>query len=92
MKLEIRNNKDFWAGMMFIGIGAAAMFIARDYPFGSALRMGPGYFPSVLGGILILLRHLRHGQGAAQEREDPGQLVDPGPDRAAALRWSCSAS
>ncbi|MDI6809553.1 MAG: tripartite tricarboxylate transporter TctB family protein [Candidatus Eisenbacteria bacterium] len=54
MKLEFRNNKDFWAGMMLIGIGAAAIFIARDYRFGSTLRMGPGYFPSVLGGILIL--------------------------------------
>ena len=53
MKLELRNNKDFWAGMMFIGVGAAAMFIARGYRFGSALRMGPGFFPTVLGGILI---------------------------------------
>jgi hypothetical protein len=50
---ELRNNKDVWAGMMMIGIGAAAIFIARDYRFGSALRMGPGFFPSFLGGILI---------------------------------------
>ncbi len=54
MKLELRNNKDFWAGMMLIGIGAAAMFIARNYRFGSALRMGPGFFPTFLGGLLIL--------------------------------------
>ncbi|MCE5263147.1 MAG: tripartite tricarboxylate transporter TctB family protein [Deltaproteobacteria bacterium] len=47
------GNKDFWAGVMFIGFGAAAMFIARDYRFGSAMRMGPGFFPTVLGGILI---------------------------------------
>ena len=53
MILELRNNKDVWAGMMMIGIGAAAMFIARDYRFGSALRMGPGFFPTFLGGILI---------------------------------------
>ena len=39
---------------MFLGIGALAMLIARGYRFGTALRMGPGYFPSVLGGILIL--------------------------------------
>jgi hypothetical protein len=55
MKIELRNNKDFWAGLMLVVIGAAAMFIARGYPFGSAMRMGPGYFPSVLGGILALL-------------------------------------
>jgi hypothetical protein len=39
--------------MMFVGFGAAAMFIARDYRFGSTLRMGPGFFPTILGGILI---------------------------------------
>ena len=54
MKIPLYRNKDFLAGLMFIGIGSTAMFIARDYPFGSALRMGPGYFPSVLGGILIV--------------------------------------
>lgn len=55
MKLEIRSNKDFWAGMMFIVTGAVAMSVARGYRFGTALRMGPGFFPSVLGGILILI-------------------------------------
>jgi hypothetical protein len=54
MKLVVRNNRDLWAGLMFGGIGAAAMFIARNYPFGTSLRMGPGYFPRVLGGILVL--------------------------------------
>jgi hypothetical protein len=54
MKLELQGNKDFWAGMMFAGTGAGAMFMARHYPFGTALRMGPGYFPIVLSGILIL--------------------------------------
>ena len=49
------SNKDFWAGMMFILIGGVAILIARHYPFGSALRMGPGYFPVVLGAILIVL-------------------------------------
>jgi hypothetical protein len=54
MKIALRNNKDFWAGIMLIATGAASIFIARDYPFGSTIRMGPGYFPSLLGGILIL--------------------------------------
>jgi hypothetical protein len=54
VKLELRNNKDFWAGLVFAGAGAAAMFIARHYPFGTTLRMGPGYFPRLLGGILVL--------------------------------------
>jgi len=53
MNLAFLNKRDFWAGMMLIGIGAGAMFIARDYPFGSTLRMGPGFFPTILSGILI---------------------------------------
>ena len=55
MKLEWRTNKDLWASVMYIGTGALGMWIARDYPFGSALRMGPGYFPTVLGGIMVVM-------------------------------------
>jgi hypothetical protein len=54
MKLEIRSNRDFWAGLMFFVFGAVAIFVARDYPFGRLLRMGSGYFPTLLGWILIL--------------------------------------
>ena len=54
MKVPLRQNRDFLAGLMFIVIGGGAMFMAREYPFGSALRMGPGYFPSVLGGLVVL--------------------------------------
>jgi putative tricarboxylic transport membrane protein len=53
MKSELRSNRDFWAGLMFLGTGVGAMMVARNYPFGTALRMGPGYFPMVLGGLLI---------------------------------------
>ena len=53
MAFELRSNKDVWSGAMMIVIGAGAIIVARDFDFGTALRMGPGYFPSVLGGILI---------------------------------------
>jgi uncharacterized membrane protein len=68
MNADLPNNKDFWAGAMLIAVGVAAVLIARDYPFGSAFRMGPGYFPSVLGGILalfglsLLVRAMRGGE------------------------------
>lgn len=52
--MEARNSKDFWAGLMLIATGAVSTVIAREYPSGTVLRMGPGYFPRVLGGILIL--------------------------------------
>jgi ABC-type xylose transport system permease subunit len=38
MKLELHNNRDFWAGLMFFAIGITAIFIAREYPFGSTLQ------------------------------------------------------
>ncbi len=54
MNPPILYNKDVWAGALLIAIGAAAIFLARNYGFGTALRMGPGFFPIVLGGLLIL--------------------------------------
>lgn len=51
----IRSTKDFWAGLIYIFFGASAILIARDYAMGTALRMGPAYFPSLLGGLLILI-------------------------------------
>ncbi len=54
MKMAIRRSKDFWAGVLLAGTGAVSLSIARNYPFGTTWRMGPGYFPIILGGILIL--------------------------------------
>ena len=53
--MQIKNGKDFWAGMMFIGFGLAFVLIARNYPMGSAVRMGPAYFPTLLGAMLAVL-------------------------------------
>ena len=55
MRIELRDNAGLWSGLLFIGTGAAAIVMAADFRLGSALRMGPGYFPAALGGILILL-------------------------------------
>ena len=53
MQLKIKSPPDFWSGMFFTGLGVLAIYLARDYPMGSALEMGPGYFPTWLGGIMI---------------------------------------
>jgi hypothetical protein len=55
MATLIRSPKDFWAGLLYAGFGAAAVLIARDYGMGSSSRMGPAYFPTVLGGLLLLI-------------------------------------
>jgi len=53
MNLEFLERKDFWSAVMLIAFGAIAIYIARNYQFGTSLRMGPGYFPTVLGGMLV---------------------------------------
>ncbi len=54
--MKIKSPKDFWAGLMFIGFGGFFMIWAlTHYQMGSAVRMGPAYFPAVLGGLLALL-------------------------------------
>ncbi len=52
---RIRDPKDFWAGVLFVAVGIAAIALGSRYNLGTAARMGPGYFPRILGMLLILL-------------------------------------
>ncbi len=51
----IRAPKDFWSGLMFLAFAAASLVTAQGYSMGRGGRMGPGYFPTLLGGVLALL-------------------------------------
>ena len=53
MQLKIKNPQDFWSGMFFMALGVLAIYLSRNYPMGSALDMGPGYFPTWLGAIMV---------------------------------------
>lgn len=54
--MKIKSPKDFWAGIMFLAFGLfAALWAVFNYQMGTAVRMGPAYFPAVLGGLLALL-------------------------------------
>ena len=54
--MKIKSPKDFWAGVMFFGVGLFFMLWSISfYQMGSAVRMGPAYFPAVLGGLLAVL-------------------------------------
>ena len=56
MKALIKNPRDFWAGVMFIVFGCLFAGVAlTSYKMGTAARMGPGYFPFVLGALLVIL-------------------------------------
>ena len=52
---HIDPTLDLYSGAMFITIGLGAMITARNYPLGSIDRMGPGFFPTVLGAIIAIL-------------------------------------
>ena len=64
--MRIRNATDFWTGLLFGGFGLfAAVYAATHYKLGTAVRMGPGYFPTWVGalvavlGLVVLLRSLQ---------------------------------
>jgi hypothetical protein len=61
-------HRDIVAGLLFVAIGAFALLAARGYPVGTAMRMGPGYFPVALGWLLIALGALV-GLRAARRRD-----------------------
>ncbi|MGO4810725.1 tripartite tricarboxylate transporter TctB family protein [Cupriavidus sp. 2MCAB6] len=53
--MRIRSQKDFASGLMFLLVGLGFSFVARGYSMGSAAKMGPGYFPLLLGLVLAIL-------------------------------------
>ena len=55
MKLRVRSVQDVGSGTMFIGFGAVAVVLAPSYDIGTTLRMGPGYFPLILGAIMTII-------------------------------------
>lgn len=55
MRSLIRGPREFWAGVIYASIGIAAIVIGRDYDMGSAMKMGPAYFPSILGTLLAVI-------------------------------------
>jgi hypothetical protein len=53
--MERAGIRDILSGLIFVGFGAAFGFAASGYELGTAFRMGPGYFPIVLAGVLVVL-------------------------------------
>ncbi|KQZ63441.1 hypothetical protein ASD54_03590 [Rhizobium sp. Root149] len=55
MTLRIKSTKEFGSALLYGALGIAGFVIATDYGFGTAGRMGPGYFPRIISGLLILV-------------------------------------
>lgn len=70
--IRMINSRDVMAGLLFLSAGLVTGFWSAAYPLGNAMRMGPGYFPLLLGivlavlGIGVLFRGLKLGLNAEQ--------------------------
>jgi hypothetical protein len=53
--VNIKSQKDFFSGLMFMGVGVAFAWGATTYSVGTGARMGPGYFPLMLGVLMAIL-------------------------------------
>ena len=53
--MKIKSQKDFFSGLMFLATGIAFAWGATTYNIGAGARMGPGYFPLVLGILLAAI-------------------------------------
>ncbi|RZL92433.1 MAG: tripartite tricarboxylate transporter TctB family protein [Variovorax sp.] len=53
--MKIKSQKDFFAGVMFTVVGIAFAWGSTTYNVGNGARMGPGYFPLMLGIVLAVL-------------------------------------
>jgi Tripartite tricarboxylate transporter TctB family len=78
MRMQIRAPKDFWSGIMFLVFAAAAIITASAYSLGRAGRMGPGYFPIMLGCALALIGVILVARSVVVSGEPVGRL-HPGP-------------
>ena len=53
--MQLKNQRDLWSGLMFAVIGILFVVLSRQYNLGTAAKMGPGYFPTILGGLLAII-------------------------------------
>lgn len=67
--MKVRNHRDFWSGVMFAAIGIAFVIFSQEYQLGTPARMGPGFFPTVLGALLAFLGLVSVWQSASPTNE-----------------------
>lgn len=68
--MRIKSQKDFFAGLMFLLVGIAFAWGATNYNIGEGARMGPGYFPLMLGILLALIGLFITFEALVVETED----------------------
>jgi len=69
--VSIRNPRDFWAGAIYLALAIVVIWIGHGYEQGTSARMGPGYFPTVLGSMLALFGVVSVGRSFIR----PGEAI-----------------
>jgi hypothetical protein len=68
---RLNAPKDLLAGAIFVAFGTATFFVARGYEIGTAVHMGPGYFPAAVGLVLMAIGVAAIIRGAISKTPDP---------------------
>jgi hypothetical protein len=72
--VNIKNQKDFFSGLLFMAMGLTFAWSASRYSMGNAAKMGPGYFPLLLGALLTVLGGVLVFKALVFETEDGGRI------------------
>jgi hypothetical protein len=72
--VNLKNQKDFFSGLLFMVLGVSFAWGASTYTIGNAARMGPGFFPLLLGAVLVVLGGVIVFKALVIETEDGGRI------------------
>jgi hypothetical protein len=75
MSPTIRAPKEFWMGLLYLAIGGAGLWFGQRYPMGTAGRMGPGYLPILICGLLMLFGMISLVRSVKMTGEPVGDLA-----------------
>ena len=73
MAARIRGERDFGIGVLYLGLGVGGFIIAQHYAFGTPRQMGPGFFPSIISGLLVVFGITALVRGLALHGEPLGR-------------------
>ena len=79
--MVVGNRKDFWSGILFALLGVFFIVFAQEHELGKASRMGPAYFPTVLGillaaiGLIVALLGYFRKAPVTENGEDTGEIM-----------------
>lgn len=74
MAIRIRSEKDFYIGLLYLGLGAAGLWFGQHYAFGTPARMGAGFFPIIIASLLVIFGLVAIGRGLTIEGPEVGAL------------------